>query len=242
MCERIKNINMCWTMEIEGIRRKETLEALMSFIRRRPCFMAKKYLDLGCGDGTFTVMVAKALSTEEIHGVDVNREELAKAKIKGIQAYGANLNSDTLHFDEEFGVVSAFDVIEHLWNADNLLSNAYRALKRGGHFIITTPNLASWANRLPLLFGYLPYHYECSLSKNVEKRPLQKTKGVEGHIRLYTFKTLEEHLKSYGFKIIHSTNIRLAYTSSNPVVKVLDGVLGMKKTLGGAIFLVATKT
>lgn len=227
-------------MVIKDIRRKETLEALTSFIRRRPCFIAKKYLDLGCGDGAFTVMVARALSTVEIHGVDVNREELAKAKMKGIRGYRADLNSDTLPFEEEFGVVSAFDVIEHLWNADNLLSNAYRALRPGGRFIITTPNLASWTNRLLLLFGYLPYHYECSLSKNVEKRPLQKTEGVEGHIRLYTFRTLEEHLKSYGFEITHSTNMRLAYTSINPIVKVLDGVFSMKKTLGGAIFLVAT--
>jgi len=230
-------------MEIENIRRKETLKALTSLMRQTLHLRAEKYLDLGCGDGTSTVVVTEALNVKKIYGVDIDYKELNKAKLKGIHVYKADLNLDTLPFnDEEFDVVSAFDVIEHLWNTDNLLSEAYRVLKRGGYYIITTPNLASWINRLLLLSGYLPFHYECSLQKDVERRPLQKAAGVEGHIRLYTFKTLKKHLKSYGFKVTHSTNIRLAYTSSNPVVKVLDKILTVKKTLGAGIFVVATKS
>jgi SAM-dependent methyltransferase len=77
--------------------------------------------------------------------------------------------------DEEFDVVSAFsDIIEFLWNPDNMVSEAYRVLRRSGYFISTTPNLASWVNRLLLLFGYLPVYYGLSLKHELEKDPCKK--------------------------------------------------------------------
>lgn len=229
-------------MEMMDVRHKETLNALKLFVRQKPLYGLRRYLDFGCGDGTFTAIVAKTLNCQEIYGVDISPEEPMKAKMVDFQAYRADLNTGNLPFNnEEFDVVTAFDVIEHLWNTDNLLSEAYRTLKPDGYIIITSPNLASWANRLLLLFGYLPFHYECSLKKDVEKRPLQNSTGIETHIRLYTFKTLANHLKSYRFKIIHLQSLHLAYTSSNPVVNVFDKIFSVRKTIGAGIFLIATK-
>jgi hypothetical protein len=34
--------------------------------------------------------------------------------------------------------------------------------KDGGHLLLTTPNLASWVNKLLLVFGYQPYNCEVS--------------------------------------------------------------------------------
>ena len=58
-------------------------------------------------------------------------------------------------------------------------SEAHRVLKALGLFISTTPNLASWVNRLLLFLGYLLVHTGCSLKYDLKKtlaigiRPMQ---------------------------------------------------------------------
>jgi len=126
------------------VRQRETLKALISFLRKTPLPKPQKYLDLGCGDGSFTLKVAEVLNASEIYGVDVASEVLSQAEGKGIKTFVIDLNTSRLPFaDGEFDIITAFEVIEHLWNTDNMISEAFRVLKRGGLFILTTPNLAS---------------------------------------------------------------------------------------------------
>ncbi|MFN6992331.1 MAG: methyltransferase domain-containing protein, partial [Fervidobacterium sp.] len=58
--------------------------------------------------------------------------------------------------NESFDTVVSMDVIEHLYDVDNFLSEIYRILKNGGKAIISTPNLISWRNRLNILLGKNP--------------------------------------------------------------------------------------
>ncbi len=57
------------------------------------------------------------------------------------------------------------EVIEHLYNSDLVISEIYRILKRNGILILSTPNLASWINRLVLLLGYQPFSHDVSFIK-----------------------------------------------------------------------------
>jgi ubiquinone/menaquinone biosynthesis C-methylase UbiE len=229
----------------EDARQRETLKTLTSFLRKFPRLKPEKYLDLGCSDGSFTLKVANLLNAQEVYGVDRVGEILAEAKRKGIKVYVADLNTDRLPFaDGEFDVVSAFEVVEHLWNPGNMLNETYRVLKNKGLFILTTPNMASWINRFLLFFGYLPYAYECpgKYEEDLEKRPFQKYPTCFGHTRLYTFKTLSKLLNQYGFNIIYSSSYAMGYVQKNAMILYLERIFSkLRKNLGSGILLVATK-
>ena len=227
------------------VRQRNIIRILASFLKRFPSLASikpERYLDLGCGNGELTLKVSKIMGAKEVYGVDIDEESLLLATEKQIKTFKVDLNRDRLPFeDNTFDLVTSFDVIHYLVNTDNLISEAYRVLKPGGYFIITTFNLASWVNRLLLLLGYLPYFCEVSFSVDVEKRPFQNSSGVGGVIRAYTFKTLQRHLEYYGFDVIYSTSFSTLYVSKNLLMRAINRILSLRKTLGGNIAILARK-
>jgi ubiquinone/menaquinone biosynthesis C-methylase UbiE len=205
----------------------------------------ERYLDLGCGDGELTREVASLFNAKEVYCVDRDETSLIKAKERGIKIVLADLEINQLPFPGDyFDVVTAFDVIEHLKNPDNMLSEAYRVLKNKGLFILSTPNLASWVNRLLLLFGYIPFEYECPgrYGEDLEKRPFQRVPSSFGHVRLYTFKTSSKLLEQYDFTLIYSTSYAMGYVQKNLGLSMVEKLISkLRKTLGSGIILMAMK-
>ena len=118
----------------------------------------ERLLDIGCGDGTFTVLLKEALKAEEAVGIEIAPEAITAIEQKGIKAYQLDIDEQPLPFDDAyFDVVYCGEVIEHLFNPDHLLEELHRVLKPEGTCVITTPNLAGWPSRLALLLGYQPY-------------------------------------------------------------------------------------
>jgi len=102
-----------------------------------------RIIELGCGDGSLVMEVANALGIRDVYGVDINDVVLKKAADKGVKVFKADLNNDPLPFkDGFFDVILMEEVIEHLVNPDNAVKEAYRILKAGGLYLVSTPNLA----------------------------------------------------------------------------------------------------
>ena len=98
-------------------------------------------LDLGCGDGYGTGLMASYV--KKIIGIDVDRDLIAKANEK----YGSDNRSfleydgKKLPFDDDtFEAVVSFQVIEHVKDDRSFVSEARRVLKKNGVFILATPN------------------------------------------------------------------------------------------------------
>jgi len=97
------------------------------------------YLDLGCGDGSFTLEIARIVGARNIYGVNVDEEALNNANTREIKVLKCNLSKDIIPLpDESLDLITALDVIEHLLNPDHMLKNpdhmlkkAYRLLRRG---------------------------------------------------------------------------------------------------------------
>jgi len=106
---------------------------------------ATVYLDLGCGDGQIAERVAWMVGVKEVYGADIDSEVLENAKLRGIKTFNLDLSKDKIPLnDNSVDLVTAFEVIEHLINPDNMLKEVFRVLKEGGHLLLSTPNLASW--------------------------------------------------------------------------------------------------
>jgi SAM-dependent methyltransferase len=58
--------------------------------------------------------------------------------------------------DGSYDVVIAADIIEHLIDTDMFMSEMHRIIAPGGSLIVSTPNLASWYNRVRLIRGLVP--------------------------------------------------------------------------------------
>jgi len=102
---------------------------------------------LGCGDGYGTSLLS--FSVKSIIGLDVDKGLIENAYVKyekpncSFKAY----DGFKLPFpDGTFDVVIAFQVIEHINDDAAFIGEVKRALKKGGLFLLTTPNKAM---RLP---------------------------------------------------------------------------------------------
>jgi SAM-dependent methyltransferase len=113
-------------------------------------------LDVGCWDGAATARYSKLISADAC-GLEVFTPQVKEAKARGVEVAQIDLERDSFPWSAQtFNFIVANQVFEHLKNIWLPLSEIYRTLKPGGHFIISVPNLASLHNRLFLLAGVQP--------------------------------------------------------------------------------------
>ena len=165
-------------------------------------------LDCGCDDGEFTERVALSVKAGRAMGIEIDEVQAEKAISRGIEVIIGDLNDEFKLEDSFVDGAIANQVIEHLCDTDNLLSEIWRVLKPGGILVLSTENLASWHNIFALLLGWQPF----SLTNISEHylgigNPLSLHRGKKGipkpsqHLRIFTIRSLAELLENQGFKI-----------------------------------------
>jgi SAM-dependent methyltransferase len=93
----------------------------------------------------------------ELYGVESQARFVEMAKANGVKTFAVDIEREALPVGEGFfDVVIANQVIEHLKELPWFFSEVSRVLVAGGIAIVGFPNLASWHNRLALLFGRQP--------------------------------------------------------------------------------------
>lgn len=148
----------------------------------------KTVLDLGCGDGFFMERIK--VRNNVVIGVETADKAIEKARKKGFQVYDLLLEKNwSSEIKENFDVVFAGEIIEHIFDTDNFLQNIKNVLKDGGYLVITTPNIAALGRRLFLLLGKNPL---LEITARV---------GDAGHIRYFTRETLKNLLIQNGFNV-----------------------------------------
>lgn len=90
-------------------------------------------LDLGCGDGALTRMIAEQLPEGRVLGIDASRGMIDAAMPKATSGLEFRLmNIDELDFEEEFDLVFSNAALHWVKDHRKLLQNVRRALRPGG--------------------------------------------------------------------------------------------------------------
>jgi len=198
-----------------------------------------RILDVGCGDGNFSIRLKKECGADEVFGIELSKKGVELANEKGVRAIQMDIDSSNFPFEDNyFDAVFAGEVIEHLYDPDHLLDEIYRTLKPKGALILTTPNLACWQNRISLLFGYQPYATTISLryrlghiSGDSDLLP-EKIVQDRRHISLFTLRALRKLLEIHKFDVVIVKGVEISFpdymkfpSNLSRLVKIIDRLL-----------------
>jgi SAM-dependent methyltransferase len=141
--------------------------------------LGDRALDLGCGAGSFTAVLADAGATAV--GVEIAEAALRRARERNpsLDFRLAPVDGPLPLADNSFDVVWASEVIEHVADTARWLSEVRRVLVPGGRFLLTTPS----HGRLPIAIGGLERFAE----------------PLGDHLHLYTRRSLQRVLGEFGF-------------------------------------------
>lgn len=138
-----------------------------------------RVLDVGCNSGGLGRRLMEDKGCE-MFGVDVAAEMVARAVVKGYDAYVGP--AEELRYDHEtFDVVVASEILEHVHDPLPVISEAHRVLKPGGLFLGDVPTeLGRWGTESIEDHGYHSRVFtEASLREALETRfAVEQIEGV----------------------------------------------------------------
>lgn len=147
-----------------------------------------RILDLGCGNGFVASKLAEL--GHEVTGIDAATDgiNIARATYPGIDFQRSSIYESEWSgvSDEAFDCVVSLEVVEHLLYPKVLFEKSYRALKSGGHFVLSTP-----------YHGYLK-NLALSVVNGWDKHFDVAWDG--GHVKFFSQKTIRRMAADAGFK------------------------------------------
>lgn len=139
----------------------------------------QRYLEIGCGTGYVLGGVAQAYPAATLVGSEIFRVGLPYAASRVRTAELVQMDARHIPYVDEFEVIGAFDVLEHIDEDEQVLAAMLRALRPGGGVAITVP-------QHPWLWSSADTH-AC-------------------HVRRYKVGELREKVLRAGFKVEFETS------------------------------------
>lgn len=168
-------------------------------------------LDVGCGSGVHGAELAR-IHGHRVVGVDLSAPSIQKAKVRLAEAYVADVTHPELYpfsGKRQFDVILFSDILEHLYDPTDVLTQHFRLLAPGGHILISIPNVAIWNVRLELMTGRFEYQDTGTLDRT--------------HIRFFTRRTFRRFATDAGLGVQWS---RITPGILRPFVPLIKKVLG----------------
>jgi SAM-dependent methyltransferase len=112
---------------------------LISWALRKYFGAAESFLEVGCGTGFVLSCIAEARPGMRLAGGDLMAAGLTFTRKRLPNAFLFQADARRLPFREEFDLMGAFDVIEHIEQDEEALAEMREALRPGGGLILTVP-------------------------------------------------------------------------------------------------------
>jgi SAM-dependent methyltransferase len=143
------------------------------------CPSFSSLLEIGCGTGYVLSGVSKQFPRATLHGSEIFTAGLGFAATRLPSVNLMQMDARNIPFEDEFDVIGAFDVLEHIYEDELVLAQVHAALKPQGFMLLTVPQ-HTW-----LWSPIDEYAY---------------------HVRRYTALDLHKKIESAGFQIVRSTS------------------------------------
>jgi 2-polyprenyl-3-methyl-5-hydroxy-6-metoxy-1,4-benzoquinol methylase len=145
----------------------------------------KRVLDVGCGNG----VLARRLADNgfDVSGVDWDPTAVNLAAERVPEGRFSACKFSEAPPATDFDAAVSTEVIEHLFDPDELIQFASRALRPGGTFIITTPYHGYLKNFAIAIVGGWDKHFTSEM--------------LAGHIKFFSRKTLTSVLERNGLVV-----------------------------------------
>lgn len=101
--------------------------------------LMQRYMEIGCGTGFVLAGVAEAYPQATLTGSEVFTVGLPYAARRVEQAELLQMDARHIPYTEEFDVIGAFDVLEHIEEDEAVLAEMHSALHPGGGIVLTVP-------------------------------------------------------------------------------------------------------
>lgn len=153
-------------------------------------------LDIGCSNGILGSELKKHLACK-FYGADISFNAVAEASQVLDGAWQVNLEDDFLNWPPElrqkqYDAVVISELLEHLFEPENLLTKLRKLAKKDKSIIITVPNVLFWKNRLKIFLGQFNYTNQGVMDR--------------GHIHFFSWSSLNKLIKDTGYKIMEIDN------------------------------------
>ena len=133
-------------------------------------------LDVGCGPGTVTIDLARAVSSGHVTGIDISEEviEIARRALHDSDVHNVDFEVGDVYglsFDDKsFDVVYAHQVLQHLSKPVAALSEMRRVLRDGGLLAVRDSDYAafSWSPDDPRLDRWMDIYQRLTRINHVD--------------------------------------------------------------------------
>jgi SAM-dependent methyltransferase len=168
---------------------------------------ARSYMEIGCGTGFVLAAMAERSTLTRIVGSELHPRglEIARGRVPNGRAEWIQMDARAIPAWEEFDLVGAYDVIEHIEEDETVLRQAHDSLRPGGGIIITVP-------QHPWLWS--------------------ATDDVAHHVRRYRLGEIEGKLRAAGFEIVASTSYTSVLLPIMMAARMLSKVRGQVSSAG----------
>jgi len=143
------------------------------------CLGFKSFLEIGCGNGYVLSSMLKAYPHAVFHGSEIFIAGLSFARERLPSVELMQMDARNIPYYQEFDVIGAFDVLEHINEDSQVLKQIHAALKPRGVMLLTVPQ----------------HKWLWSITDEYAR-----------HVRRYTAAELHQKVEKAGFRILKTTS------------------------------------
>lgn len=201
------------------------------------------YLEIGCGTGFVTSAIRKQYPDARLTGAEYFEEGLFFAKKRLPSANFVQLDATKMSYKNQFDLVAAFDVLEHISEDVTVLNKLHEALGESGKLVLTVPQ-HMW------LWSEADVHAH-HVRRYTKSELLSKVRNAGFSVEyLSSFVSLLLPLMSISRLLKRKRSRTDEFTISQSANRFLSNVmtlelslmrLGVKFRFGGSLILIASK-